>query len=61
MVIQGTRNCCKQVLKLICFQTLSFLTREFAHAHEQVTAIVGFSLGLSVGWLVQLLTFGHAQ
>ena len=34
-----------------------FLTRECAHAHEQVIAIVGFSLGRSV----RLLTFVHAQ
>ena len=27
----------------------SFLTRECAHAHEQVIAIVDFSLGRSVG------------
>ena len=39
----------------------SFLTRECAHAHERVIAIVGFSLGRSVRWLVRLLTFGHAQ
>ena len=46
-----------------------FLTRECAHAHERVIAIVDFSLGRSlgwsvgwlVGWLVRLLTFGHAQ
>ena len=37
-----------------------FLTRECAHAHERVIAIVDFSLGRSVGWLVRLLTFGHA-
>ena len=30
----------------------SFLTRECAHAHERVIAIVDFSLGQSVGWLV---------
>ena len=30
----------------------SFLTRECAHAHERVIAIVAFSLGRSVGWLV---------
>ena len=30
----------------------SFLTRECAHAHERVIAIVDFSLGRSVGWLV---------
>ena len=34
----------------------SFLTREYAHAHERIIAIVGFSLsrlvGRSVGWLV---------
>ena len=29
-----------------------FLTRECAHAHERVIAIVVFSLGRSVGWLV---------
>ena len=29
-----------------------FLTRECAHAHERVIAIVDFSLGRSVGWLV---------
>ena len=28
-----------------------FLTRECAHAHERVIAIVTFSLGRSVGWL----------
>ena len=33
---------------LFCF----FLTRECAHAHERVIAIVDFSLGRSVGWLV---------
>ena len=38
-----------------------FLTRECAHAHERVIAIVDFSLGRLVGWLVRLLTFGHAQ
>ena len=38
-----------------------FLTRECAHAHERVIAIVDFSLGRSVGWFVRLLTFGHAQ
>ena len=44
---------------------VQFLTRECAHAHERVIAIVDFSLGRSVGWfvgwLVRLLTFGHAQ
>ena len=30
-----------------------FLTRECAHAHERVIAIVDFSLGRSVGWLVR--------
>ena len=30
----------------------SFLTRECVHAHERVIAIVGFSFGQSVGWLV---------
>ena len=30
----------------------AFLTRECAHAHERVIAIVDFSLGRSVGWLV---------
>ena len=30
----------------------SFLTRECAHAHERVIAIVGFSLGRSVCWMV---------
>ena len=39
---------------LVC--DLPFLTRECAHAHERVIAIVGFSLGRSV-WL---LTFEHA-
>ena len=34
------------------FAYLSFLTRECAHAHERVIAIVDFSLGQSVGWLV---------
>ena len=29
-----------------------FLTRECAHAHERVIAIMAFSLGRSVGWLV---------
>ena len=29
-----------------------FLTREFAHAHERVIAIMVFSLGRLVGWLV---------
>ena len=29
-----------------------FLTREYAHAHERVIAIVDLSLGRSVGWLV---------
>ena len=29
-----------------------FLTRECAHAHERVIAIVDFSLGRSVGWFV---------
>ena len=29
-----------------------FLTRECAHAHERVIAIVGFSLGRSVGSVV---------
>ena len=38
-----------------------FLTRECAHAHERVIAIMVFSLGRSVAWLVRLLTFGHAQ
>ena len=38
-----------------------FLTRECAHAHERVIAIMVFSLGRLVGWLVRLLTFGHAQ
>ena len=36
--------------KLLGF--ISFLTRECAHAHERVIAIVDFSLGRSVGWLV---------
>ena len=47
------------------FDKEPFLTRECAHAHERVIAIVDFSLGRSVGWfvtwLVRLLTFGHAQ
>ena len=30
----------------------SLLTRECTHAHERVIAIVDFSLGRSVGWLV---------
>ena len=34
------------------FEFSSFLTRECAHAHERVIAIVDFSLGRSVGWLV---------
>ena len=42
-----------------------FLTRECAHAHERVIAIMAFSLGRLVhrlvGWLLRLLTFGHAQ
>ena len=29
-----------------------FLTRECARAHERVIAMVDFSLGRSVGWLV---------
>ena len=31
------------------------LTCECAHAHERVIAIVDFSLGRSVGWLVGLV------
>ena len=43
-----------------------FLTRECAHAHERVIAIVDFSLGRSVGWLVgwlvgSVVNFRHAQ
>ena len=53
------------VSSLALGQVSTFLTRECAHAHEQVIAIVDFSLGRSVGWLVgwlvRLLTFGHAQ
>ena len=33
-------------------RTSSFLTRECAHAHERVIAIMVFSLGRLVGWLV---------
>ena len=39
----------------------AFLTRECAHAHERVIAIMVFSLGRLVSRLVRLLTFGHAQ
>ena len=45
----------------IFFFKMLFLTRECAHAHERVIAIMAFSLGRLVGWLVRLLTFGHAQ
>ena len=37
------------------FEFYCFLTRECAHAHERVIAIVGFSLGRSVGWLLGCL------
>ena len=53
------------VCRMFYWSQTSFLTRECAHAHEQIIAIVSFSLGRSVGWLVgwlvRLLTFGHAQ
>ena len=55
----GGEALCSSVLQaLTLFQTkickfpVPFLTRECAHAHERVIAIVDFSLGRSVGWLV---------
>ena len=40
-------------LPLVCMWSgVVFLTHECAHAHERVIAIVDFSLGRSVGWLV---------
>ena len=36
----------------VCGFLFLFLTRECAHAHERVIAIVAFSLGRSVAWLV---------
>ena len=39
-------------LTLFDFYREVFLTRECAHAHERVIAIVGFSLGRSVRWMV---------
>ena len=41
----------KKCHSLLCI-LLVFLTRECAHAHERVIAIVAFSLGRSVSWLV---------
>ena len=48
-----------EIIKQQLFQTIVhlqsnvwFLTRECAHAHEQVIAIMAFSLGRLVGWLV---------
>ena len=46
------KNCYNSVCSSIDVIVCSFLTRECAHAHERVIAIVDFSLGRSVGWLV---------
>ena len=37
---------------MLSLVTISFLTRECAHAHERVIAIMAFSLGRLVGRLV---------
>ena len=41
-----------KTITIIMKQLPSFLTRECAHAHERVIAIMDFSLGRLVSWLV---------